>query len=528
PFQLFAETGELLASGYVKLDKISVRRKRDITYHVSLYGGLGSFFYDLSYDDNGDEMSLADIVYHDKTDTEIDLEATTLDITAANIYDLWQELLGSTSTFDWANILTFAPCNNGYPKDFDAKKAIIGYTQFYNIPYVSGDFSWNSAAQGILVNMENNHDEWEMRDLRAYLQRPVLSVKEILLAIQRTTTYDLIYNDEWFDDTNPRYAEAWLTLPVYKAEDGDYTGISLRDLIKGTMTPAAFLISYARTFGLVFKVEGERITVMKRSTYYAEQQYGILDLTGRIDTESIEQRPFAFDAKWYTFSNSVEGAFAAYYKDKYGRDYGEQRVNTGYEFDNSVKPLMDGLKFKGAVQALESSPLFRLIGKSGLQNFAPAYSEKITIRLYDNANNQSSDVEPLDTTYDSPEVEYNNDTYPFADFQDRPQFHDGEGKALDGSGVLLFFAGVTPLPTQTTFLSGFNYHLSDDDPTALDLLNDGKPCWDIRGGFAHIQALTDIPHFSRWLNELSLDFGVPSEIAVVGDTVLHNGIYTQR
>ena len=255
PFQLFAETGEELASGYVKIDGIESEGGA-VSYKVSLYGGLGSFFYDLSYDDNGDEMSLADLVYHDKTDTEIDLTATTLDITAANIYDLWQELLGGTSTFDWVNILNFAPCNNGTPKDFDAKKAIIGYTQFFNIPYVSGDFSWNSTAQGILVNMENDHDEWEMRDLRAYLQRPVISVKEVLLAIQRTTTYDLVYDEDWFDASNPRYEDAWVTLPIYKDSEGDYTGVALADIIKGTMTPAAFLISYARTFGLVFKVEG--------------------------------------------------------------------------------------------------------------------------------------------------------------------------------------------------------------------------------------------------------------------------------
>ena len=63
PFTIYNELGEIIKSGYLKLDQV-VRRGSVVTgYKVSLYGGLGSFLYALSYDDNGDKLTLADLTY---------------------------------------------------------------------------------------------------------------------------------------------------------------------------------------------------------------------------------------------------------------------------------------------------------------------------------------------------------------------------------------------------------------------------------------------------------------------------------
>ena len=47
PFTIYNEMDEILESGYVKLDSVS-RTGANIEYKISLYGGLGSFFYALS------------------------------------------------------------------------------------------------------------------------------------------------------------------------------------------------------------------------------------------------------------------------------------------------------------------------------------------------------------------------------------------------------------------------------------------------------------------------------------------------
>ena len=62
PFSIYNELGEIIESGYCKLDSV-VRSKGVVSYKVSLYGGLGSFFYSLSYAEDGRKLTLADLDY---------------------------------------------------------------------------------------------------------------------------------------------------------------------------------------------------------------------------------------------------------------------------------------------------------------------------------------------------------------------------------------------------------------------------------------------------------------------------------
>jgi hypothetical protein len=58
-FKLFKD-GILLESGYAKLDNIN-KNNGLIFFNLTLYGGLGDLFYNLSYNDNGDKLTLADM-----------------------------------------------------------------------------------------------------------------------------------------------------------------------------------------------------------------------------------------------------------------------------------------------------------------------------------------------------------------------------------------------------------------------------------------------------------------------------------
>lgn len=57
-FQLFKD-GVLIESGYAKLD--SVVKNKGIFFNLTLFGGLGDFFYGLSYNEEGDKKTLADM-----------------------------------------------------------------------------------------------------------------------------------------------------------------------------------------------------------------------------------------------------------------------------------------------------------------------------------------------------------------------------------------------------------------------------------------------------------------------------------
>ena len=62
-FQLFKD-GILLESGYAKLDNVT-KTNGVIFFNLTLYGGLGDLFYNLSYNDNGDNLTLADMFSSD-------------------------------------------------------------------------------------------------------------------------------------------------------------------------------------------------------------------------------------------------------------------------------------------------------------------------------------------------------------------------------------------------------------------------------------------------------------------------------
>ena len=58
-FKLFKD-GILLESGYAKLDSVT-KNNGLIFFNLTLYGGLGDFFYNLSYNEDGDKLTLADM-----------------------------------------------------------------------------------------------------------------------------------------------------------------------------------------------------------------------------------------------------------------------------------------------------------------------------------------------------------------------------------------------------------------------------------------------------------------------------------
>ena len=111
PFTIYNETSEILESGYVKLDSIS-RQRQDIQYKVTLYGGLGSFFYALSYDENGNKRTLADLDYlgTDSPDTELNFI-----INAETVHEAWRRLQEDTTESSIWDVINFAPAYNGIP-----------------------------------------------------------------------------------------------------------------------------------------------------------------------------------------------------------------------------------------------------------------------------------------------------------------------------------------------------------------------------------------------------------------------------
>lgn len=676
PFEIY-KNASLLESGYIKVDNIE-HKGENITYKVTLYGGLGSFLYALSYKADGEKMTLADLTY---TSTPISYQ-----ITKEAVQEAWNALGASYSKANKWHTINFAPCYNGIPTDdFSADKAIDAcQNKHYSLSIIESPKKYTTNN---FVKLSKAYDEWQTKDLRSYMQRPVVRVRSIFEAIKDKSLnggYDVVFDSNFFHTYNPYYNDTWITLPilntlelgedagsvqvsipfgalssasktttfyptfnkrlegatsnilltctlraqlystpsdgeilywediygdgasanftmtlhryngeqigdavtlqgptafkynaVYGVAEGtsklifsvnnveglsyikitgevatdiwtmigsnaqqpysvaqvylaasspceiEYTGyktarsgstISQADLLRTEKTPADYILSFCKMFGLHFSFDkaAKKVTIYSRNKWYAEAQH--LNIEERIDIGKARTiTPYVFNAKWYDFKTEVvESAFAEYYKKAYGKDYGEQVVNTGYEFGEEHNKIMESVIFKGAPEVKARGRYFNIITQGG-QLTPSVYLDGGHTVMYveDNGTNSvDKEIVPINA---SATITYLDEVYKSYDAESRVQFCDDENSPIDGEDVLVLYTGKK------------DYYASLSDDTAEMLaLNDNTPCWVLNVPSSPIK----LPSFSRYYRNnsvtWSLDFGTPLEIDIPNISVAEN------
>lgn len=298
--------------------------------------------------------------------------------------------------------------------------------------------------------------------------------------------------------------------------------ISQTDLLHGEHTPADYLLSFCKTFGLrmVCHKDEKVVDILLRKNLYSSD---VIDLNQRIDrSKPIEKIPFAFDARWYSWENEYEGDYAEYYAEKYGRAYGKKMINTGYDFDSNENILTEDIIFKGVCEVTEVSKYFCDVTLNSMN--APAVllaGGKQT--LYKNGGD-SKDID-LPVINDAAKV-WQNIQYPMHDVRSRPQFHEADNEHLDIRDVLLFFDGVDDVSGEFTTLS--------DDNIYMLTLNGSNPCWlPYYGQYESSWKVNSMPSFSRYrwsgsMISFSLDWGDPFELRMPDVSIgMMSNIYDQ-
>lgn len=489
PFAIYNEMSEIVESGYLKLDEVS-RNGKMVEYKVTLYGGLGSFFYGLSYNEDGTPMTLADLRFK-MVNGEFTRTAGHFGQVGgySMLQDCWAYLADpegyDINEYDcwWANIINFAPCYNGLPDKFSADKALVTSASYANMPTMNP----KSGASSNLMVMANKHTEWEMKDLRWYLQRPIVSVKALFDAV-----CDSENNGGWnvsaqFDES---LLNAWITLPLIPSEDRQKEDAIVR-LLASSKSPAEYLISFAKVFGLVFLCDSgnKTITIMHRSQFFAGQE--TIDMTDKIDVRGIKISPLLAQSRYYQFGGGAIGEWAKTYKEDFGRDYAIQRVNTGNEFNQETTIVTDGITFKDAVDVHERNLLFvtEVVTSVGTEFFRLPQYERVFVQSW-----SGEEVSEVDVPYNGTgSWFYNNLYFRLSDWLPKVQFHEADDKAVDGADVLLLFNGVKQTPVWRDW-ARLQYRLTDDTPD-METLNEGEPCWNFTNVNSRI--LTQIPSFRR-------------------------------
>lgn len=218
PFTLL-ENGEVVDAGYIQLNNIT-RKGNKITYNINLYGELGNFFYNLQYDEDGKQLTLADLYYGFQRENgtiyteDEERNANIITWDRHFIKEGWDKL--KSNNFNDRKPSTFikgCPTYSGYYPDFDSNKVAVNIsslTEEQHIALIPEVPSWYDKY--IIIETQRDFDEWESRDLRSIYQRPAVKLDFILNKI-------LEYNKNgWtvsIDDeikNSPYFNKTWLLL----------------------------------------------------------------------------------------------------------------------------------------------------------------------------------------------------------------------------------------------------------------------------------------------------------------------------
>lgn len=506
PFVIYNGQNEVVEEGYVKLDEV-VRSKKEVEYKITLFGGLGSFFYGLMYDESGEKKTLGSLTYKDLLSQKTSLPG----FFGQNngyycIKECWsylrntltykRNLLQGRVDTSWCNIVNFAPAYNGIQSGFDAKKAVVSPDVFKNINVTKT----KEGTSTNLVVFSNPHSEWEMKELRWYLQRPVFSIKALFEAIadpEQNGGYNVTLETDFFNTSNELYENGWFTLPMIPIEQREWNKCLTELIGVSTKSPAEYLISFAKVFGLVFVKKGKDILIQSRQTFYYENRAGLRDITDRVRTDSIRITPVVASSRFYQFGSNVIGEWAKQYKNDYGKEYAIQRINTGNQFNQDTEILTKDILYKDAVEVQERNVMFQS------NAYTIGYSDSTQIRFehfilprYESVKLQSWNGDEMTETDVIMPTSYQ--IFPFnsnlSDWLPKVQLHDEDNKDIDGSDVLLVFNEVKSTPNITSWGATLQYRLTGDTSDMMTL-NEGVPCYNFSNENSTI--LEYLPSFRR-------------------------------
>lgn len=307
----------------------------------------------------------------------------------------------------------------------------------------------------------------------------------------------------YYTDWGVRASQA-LEISDFKATATRYGGflsgkeISQDRILTLGVTPASFLLSYIKLFGLhIWKDPVDKIIyIMDRDTYYKRDE--IVDIQEFIDRgKAMKITPQVAQTKWYDFNTEQNESEAnEQYNEKWGTDFGLQRVNTSYDFDAGTNNVYEG-DFKGAIQVLESSHYYN----NDYEQWPVFIYNGFTLTTYRYSDTTLEGTEQTVNTQTGVNIYPFNDKYAGFDLFDKPQFHTADNSASDGAMSLLFFNGFEA--TTSTTAGGIRYFLTDDIEEMV-VRNAKQPCWiltesetDKAGNKIGIE-INSLPHFSRY------------------------------
>lgn len=258
PFTLY-RNGEMIETGYMQLNNVTLKAGI-INYNITLYGGLGDFFYNLSYNSDNEPLQLKDLKYGEELAFKINKKI---------VKESWENLIGSrkTTASTVTDYFTFIPSYNGMYEDFDNDKVLINTYNSEVFPYSSSTIdgvTYIPYRGFMLGELNKEYTEWEMRSLMSYKQRPALKFSKFVEACcdpENNGGYEVELDDSFFNPSNPYYDKAYIALPLLEEKiDGEQESTEDNVKLVGGFVGVQNGIS-ALTTGALIRVVNDNITM---------------------------------------------------------------------------------------------------------------------------------------------------------------------------------------------------------------------------------------------------------------------------
>ncbi|MEF2919925.1 MAG: hypothetical protein U0O22_05565 [Acutalibacteraceae bacterium] len=194
------------------------------TYEITLYGGLGDFLYSLAYDEDGNEKTLADLIYGVGENDE----DFVFKMNAESVYNSWDNLMNYNGDSLLGGTLNFIPSYNGLYEDFDNDKVLINTSEQTTFPssFAVDSTTYKTINGYGMAELNNELTEWEIRDLRCYKQRPALRLKKFIEAIcnpKNNGGYEVELDGKYFFHRyNSYYEDTWIALPLLNPDTEEW------------------------------------------------------------------------------------------------------------------------------------------------------------------------------------------------------------------------------------------------------------------------------------------------------------------
>ena len=238
----------------------------------------------------------------------------------------------------------------------------------YSKVFLFGAWDTNdSKVQNVLANFGNREYQYvgntiessALFHIKAYCQGA--SDARIKVTYYAVTDKDGLGNNK-FDfyvtenaPTKPEFTQGEVRVKAFGGdlhlkvpESAEAGGVVTKSvLLSNTPSPADFLLSYCKQFGLTLAIDGKDVTVMPRNNFFSGE---IEDISEYIDRESMTITPLTFDKRWFLLGHPhSETYYDKVYKNTYDKNFGEMRLDTGYPFNNESQEMMSSLVLKGAI-----------------------------------------------------------------------------------------------------------------------------------------------------------------------------------